>query len=118
MLFDLNLRLGQPNQAMSELDNYLNHLISSQRTSEALEYVNAKILENQNQPELYQRLAELYRLSGRKEESINQLEIAEELYIQIGNRSAAIETIMAILALNPVNATAYQQMLVELQTQK
>jgi predicted Zn-dependent protease len=110
--------LGQPNQAMSELDNYLNHLISLQRTSEALEYVNAKILENQNQPALYQRLAELYRLTGRKEESINQLEIAKEMYIQIGNRSAAIETIMAILALNPVNANAYQQMLVELQTQK
>jgi tetratricopeptide (TPR) repeat protein len=118
MSFDLNLRLGQPNQAMSELDNYLNHLISLQRTSEALEYVNAKILENQNQPALYQRLAELYRLTGRKEESINQLEIAKEMYIQIGNRSAAIETIMAILALNPVNANAYQQMLVELQTQK
>ena len=48
MLFDLNIRLGQENQAMSELDNYLNHLISMHRTTEALEYINTKIAENQN----------------------------------------------------------------------
>jgi tetratricopeptide (TPR) repeat protein len=118
MLFDLNLRLGQPNQAMSELDNYLNHLISLQRSAEALEYINAKILENQNQPTLYRRLADVYHLLGRKEEAINQLEIAKEMFIQSGNRSAAIETITAILALNPTNASTYQRMLVELQAEK
>ena len=37
MLFDLNIRLGQANQAMSELDNYLNHLLSVNRSAEALE---------------------------------------------------------------------------------
>jgi tetratricopeptide (TPR) repeat protein len=116
MLFDLNLRLGQSNQAMIELDNYLNHLISLNRSSEALEYVNTKIRENQNQPELYQHLAELYRLMGRKEDAINQLEIAKEIYVQAGNNAAAISTIMAILALNPPNPAIYQRMLVELQT--
>jgi len=43
MLFDLNLRLGQTTQAMTELDNYLNHLISLNRSTEALEYINGKI---------------------------------------------------------------------------
>jgi tetratricopeptide (TPR) repeat protein len=118
MLIDLNLRLGQPNQAMSELDNYLNHLISSHRSDEALEYINTKILENQNQPALYQRLAELYRLLGRKEDAISQLEIAKEMFLQGGNRPEAIETVSAILALNPDNADSYQRMLVELQSEK
>jgi tetratricopeptide (TPR) repeat protein len=118
MLFDLNHRLGQTNQAMAELDNYLNHLISSGRSTEALDYINTKILENQNQPALYQRLAEIYRLLGRKEDAINQLEIAKEIFLQGENRQAAIETIMAILALNPDNASSYQQMLVELQSEK
>ena len=118
MLFDLNLRLGQTTQAMSELDNHLNHMISLHRTAEALEYINAKILENQNLPTLYSRLAEIYRVLGRKEEAINQLEIAKEMFLQNGNRPAAIEIVMAILALNPANANTYQRILVELQAEK
>ncbi len=115
MLFDLNIRLGQENQAMSELDNYLNHLISIHRTSEALEYINTKIAENQNIPTLYRRLAEIYRLLGRKEEAINQLEISKDMYIQAGNRKEAIDSLMTILALNPTNVKVYQRMLVDLQ---
>jgi len=115
LLIDLNIRLGQDNQAMSELDNYLNHLISVHRTTEALEYINAKIFENQTQPALYRRLAEIYRLLGRKEEAISQLEISKDMYLQAGNRKAAIESLITILALNPTNAKVYQRMLVDLQ---
>jgi tetratricopeptide (TPR) repeat protein len=117
MLFELNNRLGQSTQAMTELDNYLNHLITSHRTTEALEYINNKIHENQEQPTLYRRLAEIYRLLGRNEEAINQLEMAKELFIQAGNRSAAIEALRTILALNPSNASMYQRMLVDLEAE-
>jgi tetratricopeptide (TPR) repeat protein len=116
-LFDLNLRLGQATQAMTELDNYLNHLITSHRTTEALEYINTKIHENQSQPTLYRRLAEIYRLLGRNEEAINQLEMAKELFIQAENRPAAIEALRTILALKPSNASMYQRMLVELEAE-
>ncbi len=115
MLFDLNIRIGQSEQAFSELDNYLNHLISIHRTTEALEYINAKILENPTYPGLYSRLAELYRLLGRKEDAIVQMEMAKDTYLQAGNRKAAIETLMTILSLNPTNAAYYQRMLVELE---
>jgi tetratricopeptide (TPR) repeat protein len=117
MLFDLNMRLGQTIQAMAELDNYLNYLITSHRTTEALEYINNKIHENQSQPTLYRRLAEIYRLLNRKEEAISQLEMAKELFIQAGNRTAAIDALRTILALNPTNASIYQRMLVELEAQ-
>jgi predicted Zn-dependent protease len=115
MIFDLNIRMGQEDQAMSELDNYLNHLITVHRTTEALEYINNKIVENQAQPALYRRLADLYRLLGRKEEAISQLEMAKEMYIQAGNRKGAIESLMTILAFNPDNAKVYQRMLIDLQ---
>jgi predicted Zn-dependent protease len=115
MLFTLNLRLGQTDQAMSELDNYLNHLISVHRTTEALDYLNSKIQENPSQPTLYRRLAELYRLLGRKEDAITQMEISKDLYLQADNLPAAIETLMTIVALNPANVRYYQHMLVELQ---
>lgn len=118
MLFDLNMRLGQTSQAITELDSYLNHLISVNRTAEGLEYINLKIREHQNQPALYQRLAEFYRLLGRKEDAINQLELAKEIFVQAENRKAAIDCVMAILALNPTNASIYQRMLVDLQAGK
>jgi tetratricopeptide (TPR) repeat protein len=117
MLFELNIRLGQENQAMSELDNYLNYLLSVNRTTEALEYLNVKIADNQALPDLYRRLAEIYRHLGRKEDAVSQLEIAKDLYLQAGNRTGAIEVLMVILALNPVNVSFYQRMLVELQAE-
>jgi hypothetical protein len=43
------------------------------------------------------------------------LEISKEMFLQAGNRSAAIESLMTILALNPTNVSVYQRMLVELQ---
>ncbi len=118
MLFDLNIRLGQPNQALGELDNYLNYMINAHRTTGALEYLNTKIHENQSQAGLYRRLAEIYRLLGRKEEAIGQLEIAKELFMQAGNRKSAIECLMTILASNPANASVYQRMLVELESEQ
>ena len=117
-LFDLNVRLGQPNQAMAELDNYLNHLINAHRTTAALEYLNGKIHENQSIPTLYGRLAEIYRLIGRNEDAVTQLEMAKELAIQAGNRKAAIEALQTILSLNPANANVYQRMLVELEEEE
>lgn len=118
MLFDLNIRLGQPNQALAELDNYLNYLISIHRTTDALEYLNGKIHENQSLPDLYRRLAEIYRLLGRKDEAISQLEMSKEIAIQAGNRKAAIEALMTILAYNPSNPAIYQRMLVELEAEE
>lgn len=118
MLFDLNMRISQSNQALAELDNYLNFLISSHRTTDALEYLNNKIHENQSIPGLYRRLAEIYRLLGRKEEAIAQLETSKELSIQAGNIKGAIEALQIILALNPGNASVYQRMLVELEAEQ
>jgi tetratricopeptide (TPR) repeat protein len=117
MLIDLNIRLGQSSQALAELDNYLNHLISTNHQTKAVEYINSKIQENPTQPALHRRLAEIYRQMERKEDAIEQLDIAGEMFIQAGNRSAAIEAIMAILALNPINTNDYQKLLAELQAE-
>ena len=62
-------------------------------------------------------MAEIYRLLGRNEEAISQLETAKELFVQAGNPKAAIDALRTILALNPPDANMYQRMLVELEAQ-
>ena len=118
MLVDLNFRLNQPAQALSELDNYLAHLMSSAQQEKALESMTALIREYPNQPALHRRLAEIYRQYGRYSEAIDELDIAGDQFLQAGNKASAIEAIMAILALNPTNAAQYQQVLATLRAEK
>jgi tetratricopeptide (TPR) repeat protein len=117
MLIDLNLRLGQAVQALGELDNYLAHMLNSGQSKKALDFLVNLVQENTKQPAMHRRLGELYRQLGRTQEAIDQLTIAGEQYLSAGNRTAAIETISAILALNPPNASDYQQLLAKINTE-
>ncbi|MBN2147066.1 MAG: tetratricopeptide repeat protein [Anaerolineales bacterium] len=118
MLVELNLRLGQSTQALAELDNYIDHLLETHQEKKALDYLTTMVQENPQQPALHRRLADLYRQLGRNAEAIDQLDAAGELYMQTGNRAAAIEAVMAILALNPPNAGEYQQLLTQLHSEE
>ncbi len=117
LLVDLNFRLNQAPQALGELDNYTNHLMSNQQEQKALEYLTGMVQEMPQQPTLHRRLADLYRKLGRTQEAIDQLDVAGEMFLQTGNREAAVESVMAILALNPANAGEYQQLLAQLQSE-
>jgi tetratricopeptide (TPR) repeat protein len=118
LLIDLNLRLGQTAQALSELDNYVTHLLNSGQDKKALEFLTNLVQENPKQPAMHRRLGEFYRQVGRNEDAISQLDAAINLFLQAGNRPAASETVMAILALNPPNLAEYQQVLAKLQQAK
>ena len=115
MLIDLNLRLGQTAQALAEVDNYIAHLLNSGQNPKALEFLTTLVQENPKQPAMHRRLGEFYRQVGRTDDAIEQLDAAINLFLQSGNRAAAAETVMAILALNPANPADYQQMLAKLQ---
>ncbi len=118
MLVDLNFRLDQSAQALSELDNYLSHLLNSAQHEKALEAINNLVTEYPSLPALHRRMAEIYRHHGRITESIDQLDITGDLYLQAGNTAGAIEAIVALLALNPPNAEQYQQVLAQLRAEK
>jgi len=117
MLVELNFRLNQSAQALSELDNYLSHLLTSAQHEKALEVITQLVDENPNQPGLHRRMAEIYRQHGRTAEAIDQLDITGDLYLQSGNKAGAIEAILAILTLNPPNTEQYQQVLARLRAE-
>jgi tetratricopeptide (TPR) repeat protein len=115
MLIDLNFRLNQPTQALAELDNYIAFLLGAGQANKALDFLIVLVRENDKQPAMHRRMGELYRQVGRTSEAIEELDRAADLFIQAGNRPAAIETLIAILALNPADSTGYQQLLAQLQ---
>lgn len=114
-LIDLNYRLNQSLQAVAELDNFIGTLLNAGQKAHAIQFVETIMGEHPKQAAVRRRLAELYRQSGRSKDAIEQLDVAGDLLLESGDRNGAIETIMAILALNPPNISEYQQALAELQ---
>jgi tetratricopeptide (TPR) repeat protein len=113
-LIELNLRLGQDQQAMAELDNFIAYLSSHNRQERALEFMVGLVGENPKRVPIRRRLADLYRLLGRNAEAIDQLDAIGEMLLDGGDRSGAVQTVEMILALNPPNKAEYQQLLGQL----
>lgn len=113
-LIELNFRLGQEAQAMTELENYITHLLETGRRDAALEFLKAQAHDNPGRPLVRRRLADLYRHAGKVDEAITELDAAGELFLDAGNRDEAIRTLELILALRPPRAASYQQLLDQL----
>lgn len=107
----LSLRLGQESQAIAELDNFLSYLNSNQHPDRAVSYLEDLVTEYPESVAMRRRLAETYRHAGRVEDAILQLDAIGDLFLQANDRSAAIQTIETIIALNPANRDEYLQLL-------
>lgn len=114
-LVELNLRLGQPQQAMAELEAYLSLLEGAGRGAEALTFLEEMVRDNPGQGFLMRALAEQYRRAGRLEEAVAQLDAAGEAALQAGDTEGAIAAISMILSINPPNASEYRKLLAQLQ---
>jgi tetratricopeptide (TPR) repeat protein len=115
-LVELNFRLGQESQALTELDHYLAYLVTAGQAGKAAAFLEGLIRENIDQPQVRRRLGEVYAQLGRSEEAVTQLDAAGEAFLQAGERAGAATTIEAILALNPPNAAEYRSLLGQLKS--
>lgn len=115
-LVEINFRLGHETQAMMELDNYLALLVSSKRMQDAVMFLENLVNDEPERPHIRRRLAELYKRLGRKEDAIAQLDTAGDLLLAAGDRAGAAQVIEAILALNPPNASEYQEALAKIKS--
>jgi tetratricopeptide (TPR) repeat protein len=113
-LIDLNLRMNQTNQALTELDDYISYLFSVKRYDAALKFVEELVKENGKVAGIRRRMAELYRQAGRTDDAIEQLDAAGDMLMEAGDRTGAVEAIRAILALDPPNAEDYRRVLANL----
>jgi tetratricopeptide (TPR) repeat protein len=115
-LMDLNIRLNQPAQAAAELENFINSLEASGLRADAVPFLEELVQENPGQTPLRRALAEEYRQAGQVSEAIAQLDTLGNLLLDAGDRDGAIQTIEAILAMNPPNTADYKTVLAKLQS--
>jgi tetratricopeptide (TPR) repeat protein len=115
-LIDMNFRLGQDAAAYTELDSYLSYLESNRLQSRAIDFLEGMVNERPNVIELHQRLAEQYRLAGRIDNAVTELDRIGDMFMDQGNQTATIAVIQTILSLNPPNAAEYNKVLEKLQS--
>ena len=117
-IIDLNIRLGQPGQAYSEIDNFIANLDSNGLRADAIPFLEDLLVEYPNQPVLRRYLAEEYRQSGRIDEAIVQLDSLGEICLDAGDTEAAIQAMEIIIALNPPNTDQYRAVIKKLKEEQ
>jgi len=108
---DLNLRLGQEEQAARELDGYLEFLVQNARGAEALALLEEMAREHPGKQALHARLAEAYRAAGRSADAIAQYDALGEIQLDAGSVREAARTIQIIISLNPPDVEGYKELL-------
>jgi tetratricopeptide (TPR) repeat protein len=115
-LIDLNLRLGMPQQAASELESYMTHLDETGKLEDGIVFCESLIEEQGGQVFIRKVLAEMYRKSGRTTDAIAQLDAIGDTLMASGDTQAVVEVVNQILMLNPPNAEEYREVLRQLQS--
>jgi tetratricopeptide (TPR) repeat protein len=113
-IIDLNIRLGQPNQAYAEIENFVVHLDSVGLRPDAIPFLEDLLEEYPQQAVLRRQLAEEYRQAGKITEAIAQLDTLGEICLDVGDKQAAIQAIETILSMNPTNLDQYRSVLAKL----
>jgi tetratricopeptide (TPR) repeat protein len=114
-LVDLNLRMGQQQQALVELENFINYLESNNKTEHAIFFLEDLLKEHDDQPMLKRALAAQLHRAGRTEEAVSILDMLGESLIQAGKKKEALEVVNQIVLMNPPNVNDYRQLLAQIQ---
>ncbi len=114
-LIDLSLKMGQPAQASAELESYFSYLQNSNKSDQAIPFVEDLLDERPDDAVLRHALAQAYQQAGRAEEAIAQLDSIAESMLDLGKKDEALVIINQILLMNPPNAEQYRQLLMQLQ---
>ena len=113
-LVDLYYKVGQPINAVGELDNYLKQLVRGGRGAKVVGILEDMVRQRPSDKNLVDRLSRLYLQQKRQADAIELLDKLGEAQLEANETKAAYITIEKILALNPPNAASYRQLLAQL----
>jgi tetratricopeptide (TPR) repeat protein len=115
-LVEINLRMAQIDKAMNELDSYITHLASQNKSDVALLFIEDLLDEHGDQPMLRRAYAVQLHRAGRMDEAISLLDTLGESLMQNGSKQAALEVINQIVMMNPPNVEEYRRLLFQMQS--
>ncbi|MBL8063158.1 MAG: tetratricopeptide repeat protein [Anaerolineales bacterium] len=110
-LIELNLRMGQQERALNELENYVSHLESQNKGDLAFTFLSDLVREHDSLPLLKRTLAALLHRLGRTNEAISMLDQLGEVLLQNNDKQGAMEVINQIVLMNPPNVEDYRVLL-------
>ncbi len=114
-LVDLNLRMGLQQQALVELENFINYLESHNQTEKTITFLEDLLKEHDDQSMLKRALAAQLHRAGRTEDAVSILDMLGEVLIEAGNTKEALDVINQIVLMNPPNVNDYRQLLAQIQ---
>lgn len=115
-LIELNMRMGQSDRAMSELEAYITHLESQGKKEPALTFLEDLIREHDNQPLLKRTHAALLHRMGRTSEAVPILDKLGDALLEKGDKQGAMDVINQIVLMNPPNAADYRALLSQMRS--
>jgi tetratricopeptide (TPR) repeat protein len=115
-LLDLNFRLGESEQAIRELDKYIQFMNSNKRVKEATQYLEKLVEERPQYAAIHRRLGEEYYLDGNLKKAVSELNETREILMETGDRMGAMAAVQRIIEFAPPDVEKYQQMLARLQS--
>lgn len=117
-LIDLNLKMANRAQAFKELDNYCDYLdehVSDK--DDVVAMLTSLLMDHPSIGELHRALGDTYHKQGKSAEATKEFDRAAEIFIEVGDKEAAIEVITRILSMGPPNEVEYQQVLAQIQAE-
>ncbi len=115
-LIELNVRMGQIDKAMTELESYLTYLEGQNKNDLALNFLDELVRDHPALPELKRTHAALLHRSGRTSEAISLLDALGEALLQSGDKQGAMEVINQIVLMNPPNLEDYRALLAQMRS--
>lgn len=115
-LIELNMRMGQADRAMSELEAYITHLENQGKKEPVLTFLEDLIREHEEQPLLKRTQAALLYRMGRTSEAIPILDKLGDALLEKGDKQGAMEVINQIVLMNPPNAADYRALLSQMRS--
>jgi tetratricopeptide (TPR) repeat protein len=113
-LIDLNLRLGQKANAISEADGFISYSQKNGQKDLPIGFMREMIKEHPDVLEFHKRLANLLIKDEKPAEAVKVLDYIARTLVNSGNKKSAVETLKLILQLNPPNAEEYQKAIKQL----
>lgn len=117
-LIELNLRLGQDQQAQTELNDYFSYLEIGGEVKTLSIYLEKLVDEYPDRIFIKQRKAELHLKNRQTEAAIQEYDAIGELLLDAGDIEGAKQAIQSILELDPPNRMEYQELINKLDSEE